>query len=163
MNEIEMLINDVSLLFKDDQELNELIKCLRDLSLCFGKSTKNGYSAASSVGKGLKDGNKIVNIPEELKGYKDYLNSADNSKQLKWHIAGKEYMYLGCSCPYCTSEIVSKKQTILKVAEEYDSKTIEHLNKVLDKFERLKDYFTEDTNDKITEITQSIDGISKEK
>ena len=72
-------------------------------------------------------------------------------------------MYLGCSCPYCTSEIVSKKQTILKVAEEYDSKTIEHLNKVLDKFERLKDYFTEDTNDKITEITQSIDGISKEK
>lgn len=163
MNEIEMLINDVSLLFKDDQQLNELIKCLRDLSLCFGKSTKNGYSAASSVGKGLKDGNKIVNIPEELKVYKDYLNSADNSKWLKWHIAGKEYMDLGCSCPYCTSEIVSKKQTILKVAEEYDSKTIEHLNKVLDKFERLKDYFTEDTNDKITEITQSIDGISKEK
>lgn len=161
MKEIESLTQDIRELFKDDFELNNLVNDLTELSLCFGKS-KKGYSASSSLGKGLKNGNKIANIPEELKSYEDYLNNENNVKWLKWQISGKDYIDISCKCPYCSSEISSKKKNILKVSEEYNSKVIEHLNKVLDVFNKLSGYFTDDTNNKISEITHSINGISNE-
>lgn len=77
-------------------------------------------------------------------------------------MTGKEYLDISCKCPYCTSDVIDKKETILKVSKEYDSKMVEHLNKVLEVFNNLSRYFTDETNKKINEITQSIDGISKE-
>lgn len=161
MSEIDDLVNEVQQLFYEDEELNKLIKDFEELILCFGK-TKNKLSAAASIAKGLKDGNKINNIPEELKDYKEYLINKDNIKWLKWQISGNNYIDISCKCPYCACEITENKSRILSVANEYDSKVIEHLNRVLEVFDRLEIYFTEDTNNKIQDITHSINGLSKE-
>lgn len=161
MNDIEELTISVRNQFKEDTDLNKLISDLIQLSECFGKS-KTGYSASSSIGKGFKDGNKLIHIPKELEVYEEYLKNDLNIKWLKWQMTGKEYLDIGCKCPYCASDVMDKKETILKVSKEYDSKMVEHLNKVLEVFNSLSRYFTDETNKKINEITQSIGGISKE-
>ena len=52
-------------------------------------------------------------------------------------------------CPYCSEEVEEKKETILRVAEEYDPKTVEQLNKMLQVFEQLLPYFSADTQSKM--------------
>ncbi|WP_194191203.1 hypothetical protein [Clostridium chrysemydis] len=161
MSEIENLIKEVRDTFNKNTELDKLIQDLNTLTECFGKSS-NGYSAAGSIGKGLKNGNKIIHIPDGLEEYGDYIKSDLNSKWLKWQVTGKEYLDISCKCPFCTTDITSNKEKVLKVSEEYDSKHIEHLNKVMNVFDNLKLYFTDETNKKIREITQSISGLSRE-
>ncbi|QQT90547.1 hypothetical protein I6I93_06505 [Peptoniphilus harei] len=49
-------------------------------------------------------------------------------------------------CPYCANEVEEvRKKTILKVSEEYDTKSVEHLNKMLEVFELLNPYFSIET------------------
>lgn len=158
---INKLIESITNTFKENEDLDILINDLKELSVCFGKS-KSGYSAAGSIGKGLGKGNKIENIPEGLVGYSEYLRSDSNAQWLKWQMSGKDYLEIAHKCPYCTSDIETKKETILLVSTEYDAKVIEHLNKVISVFERLNTYFTKITNDKISIITKNINGILPE-
>lgn len=161
MVEIEKLIEEVREKFNKNPELDKLIEDLNILIECFGKS-KSEYSAAGSIGKGLKDGNKLIHIPVELKEYSEYIKSNVNSQWIKWQVTGKKYIDISCKCPFCTSDITTKKEKVLKVSEEYDSKYIEHLNKVLNVFNNLGVYFTDETNKIISEITKSINGLSIE-
>lgn len=161
MTEIENLVIEVRDAFNKNPELDKLIQDLNTLTECFGKSS-SGYSAVGSIGKGLKNGNKIIHIPDGLEEYGDYIKSDINSKWIKWQVSGKEYLNISCKCPFCTTDITTKKEKILKVSEEYDSKYIEHLNKVMDVFNNLRLYFTDETNKKIDEITKSINGLSSE-
>lgn len=161
MVEIENLVIEVRDTFNKNPELDILIQDLNTLTECFGKSS-SGYSASGSIGKGLKNGNKIIHIPDELEEYGDYIKSNINSKWIKWQMSGKEYLDISCKCPFCTSDITTKKEKVLKVSEEYDSKYIEHLNKVMEVFNNLKLYFTDETNKKIDEIIKSINGLSSE-
>ena len=63
-------------------------------------------------------------------------------------------------CPYCSGSVKETKQTILKVSEEYDPKTVEHLNKILEIFKSLTPYFANDTAEKIEEIAKNVSGIT---
>ncbi|MGE3593839.1 MAG: hypothetical protein AB7G52_15275, partial [Arcobacter sp.] len=46
--------------------------------------------------------------------------------------------------------------------QNYDSKLIEHLNKVIHTVSKLKSYFTEDTYNKIIAISKNVDGLQSE-
>lgn len=162
IQQIEALIKEIKDTFSQSESLGTLINDLTELSECFGKS-KTGYSAAGSIGKGIGKGNKVAHIPEGLEDYSEYITNENNSQWVKWQVSGSKFLEIANKCPYCTSnEIGENKEKIKKVADEYDSKMIEHLNKVLSVFTRLDEYFTDDTNRKIKEITGNIDGISKE-
>ncbi|SPY47918.1 Uncharacterised protein [Peptoniphilus harei] len=59
---------------------------------------------------------------------------------------GKSYLDMDNICPYCANEVEEvRKKTILKVSEEYDTKSVEHLNKMLEVFELLNPYFSIET------------------
>ncbi len=73
LKEINDLIADISETFSNNEDLNLLISELTELSNCFGKHTKIGYSESSPLAKGIGKGNKLENIPDELKGYSEYL------------------------------------------------------------------------------------------
>ena len=161
MKEIDLLINEVRQLFQADDTLKKLISDSEELIGCFGNA-KSGLSASGKIAKGLKSGNKLNNIPEELKDYEEYLNNKDNIKWLKWQMTGNSYLGISCRCPYCTAEMENRKEVVLKVAKEYDSKIIEHLNKILEVFNNLNEYFTEETNSEIQKITHSVVGLSTE-
>lgn len=162
MKEINNLLVNIKNTFVEDEEIEELIKNLRNLGLSFGKS-KKGYAANSALNKGLGNGNKIKNIPKGLEDFSDYLNSNLNSKWLKWQLSGNEYLDISNSCPYCTSKnIEDNKIKIQNLKKEYDVKVIEHLNNILDVFSKLNIYFNEDVKSKINDITTNINGITEE-
>lgn len=162
MKEINNLLANIKETFVNDDTIQQLIENLKKLSECFGKS-KNGYSASSSLARGLGNGNKIENIPNVLEDYSEYLKSDLNSKWLKWQFDGKEYLEITNKCPYCaTNNINSKRAKIEILNKEYDPKLIEHLNKILDVFNKLNIFFNEEVNKKIIEISKNINGISPE-
>lgn len=162
---INDLIKDTKKTFDQNPELDGLISDFTTFVDGFGKA-QSGYSAAGSLGKALGKGNKVYNVPDALTPFKSYIQSYSNginAKWLKWHLSGNEFINIAHQCPYCASGANDEtKKTILKVSEEFDSKTIEHLNKILDVFDKLKNYFSDETNQKIEEISKSITGISSE-
>lgn len=109
--EIEKLLKNISVTFKEHPELDGLIDAFQNFVAGFGKA-KSGYSAAGSIGKGIGKGNKIDNIPEGLEVYTSYLKNENNVKWLKWQMDGKSYLDMDSICPYCANEVeeVRKKQ-----------------------------------------------------
>ncbi|CAC9643922.1 hypothetical protein [uncultured Gammaproteobacteria bacterium] len=162
ITEIENITADIKNAFSSNNELDEIINDLSELSGCFGKS-KTGYSAAGSIGKGLGKGNKIENIPDGLESYSEYLRSDQNTKWIKWQVMGNTFIDISNNCPYCTSSTEEKKEDIKRVSGEYDAKSIEHLIKVLSVVERLDKYFSDDCRNNIFEITKNKIGLSEEK
>ncbi len=148
ITEIENITADIKNAFSNNNELDEIINDLSELSGCFGKS-KTGYSAAGSIGKGLGKGNKIENIPDGLESYSEYLRSDQNTKWIKWQVMGNTFIDISNNCPYCTSSTEEKKEDIKRISDEYDAKSIEHLIKVLSVVERLDKYFSDDCRNNI--------------
>lgn len=159
IKEIQKLLNGINVTFQNHPELDTLIKVFQQFIEGFGKA-KSGYSAAGAIGKGIGKGNKIDNIPEGLEVYEPYLKNDDNVKWIKWQLEGKHYLDMADQCPYCSGSINETKKTILKVSEEYDAKAVEQLNKMLEVFQNLMPYFSDDTIFKIEEIAKNVTGIT---
>lgn len=163
MQEIKNLLQEINKAFQDHPELDTLIQNFSQFVEGFGKA-KSGYSSSGAIGKSLGKGNKITHIPHGLEAYEPYLSQTQNAlnvKWLKWQMDGKTYLDIADQCPYCSGSIDSTKETILKVSNEYDSKSIEHLNKILSVFENLLPYFSDETAEKIKEISDNVEGITK--
>ncbi|WP_454064916.1 hypothetical protein [Candidatus Nitrospira salsa] len=140
MEKIDDLISDIKETFRNNEHLEEVIKDLTELSDSFGRS-KSGYSAGGRIGKAVGKGNKVENIPENLKPFAPFLRISENVRWIKWHIDGNDFLEVANYCPYCTSSTKEKREKILAVSKEYDHKSIEHLNKLLEILKRLGQYF----------------------
>lgn len=161
IEEINDLIKSISETFEKNGDIEDMLRDLYELGGCLG--TAKGLSKSSSFYKALGEGNKLENIPKVLQAYKPFIRHNENVRWLKWQMTGNDYVNISNICPYCTADgIVEKKETILAVKQNYDSKLIEHLNRVIGVVQRLKSYFVEDTYNKIYIISQSIDGLKEE-
>lgn len=161
IKQIESLLQSVNIAFQNHPELDELIDVFLKFVEGFGKA-KNGYSAAGAIAKGIGKGNKIRNIPKGLEVYETYLKDKNNIKWLKWQIDGKAYLDMAEQCPYCTAKMEkTRREIILQVSDEYDTKSIEQLNKMLEVFELLYPYFVENTCQKIKEIAHNVADITE--
>ncbi|MGH1378982.1 MAG: AAA family ATPase, partial [Alphaproteobacteria bacterium] len=161
LEEIEGITAEIKHTFKDNEEIDKVVSDLIELGGCFGRA-KSGYSAASSIGKGIGGGNKIENIPVGLEPYTEFLQSDQNTSWIKWQINGNSFLELSDNCPYCTSPAKEKHNEIKKVSDEFDAKSIEHLTKVLSVVERLDQYFSEDARNQIFAITRNKTGLTEE-
>lgn len=160
MEEIAKLVSTIANTFKENPELDQLISDLTVFVNSFG-NTQNGYSKAGELGKSLGKGNKLQSIPDDLKEYEPFLKATGTSvKWLKWQAQGKEYLEIAEKCPYCVSAITTPKETILKVSDEYDTKYLALLSKILEVFDSLKHYFNAPTQQAIDGIVINTDGIS---
>lgn len=161
MIEINDLIKDISKTFDENQDIEVMLNDLNELLQSFGSA--NGLSKSSSFYKAVGKGNLLENIPKELEVYSDFIKHDKNTTWLTWQMKGKDYLDISNCCPFCTSSsIEEKKQTIKAIGDKYDSKLIEHLNKVINTVSKLSSYFTEDTYTKIIDISKNIDGLQKE-
>jgi ABC-type Mn2+/Zn2+ transport system ATPase subunit len=161
---INTLIENVKIIFNDNDELNIIIKDLEELSSSFGKS-KDGYAKSGKLAKSIGSGNKLQNIPQGLEEYSDYLHSENNVKWLKWQMDGsKSYLNIKeDKCPYCTAKVEeSKKEMIEKVSKEYNATAINHLVQMLGVFERLRKYFSDDVKQELSTIIANSSGLSTE-
>lgn len=161
--EIEAMLSGIREAFEENADIDAMISDLSILVSGFGKETKkSSYSAASPIGKGIAKGNKIENIPIELENYSDFLVSKDNVKWIKWQLSGSQFLDISDDCPYCTSPSKEKKENIKLLGKEFDAKSIEHINKIVDVLDELSKYFTPEANSKLRAITTNKAEISEE-
>lgn len=161
IEKIDALVKEVKETFKGDSTIDSLISDLAILSDSFGKS-KTGYSEAGALAKAIGKGNKIANVPKGLESFSDFLKCSENSKWLRWQIEGNSFVNISKNCPYCSTPTEDKKEVIFKVAVEYDPKSIEHLNKIMDILEKLSKYFSDDTKIQLRKLKNNLNGFSKE-
>lgn len=136
---------------------------LDTLLKAFGKATKtSSYSAASPIGKSTAKGNIISNVPVGLEAYSPFLQSENNVTWLKWQMDGSKFLDLSTDCPYCTQPAAEKRETIMRINQEYDAKTVEHLNSLVETIERLSTYFSDDANEKLSNIMHSKAALTDE-
>lgn len=163
LRDINGLIEIVQKQFIGNDEIEELIKDLTKISESFGNPTQSGgLSNAGIVLKTLNKGNPRDNIPRGLEDYRDFIQNEKNVQWLKWQNDGRSFREITKGCPYCTSNIDSRKEQIDQISDTYNPKTIENLNMILEVFHRLGKYFSEDTRNIIDILIKCIDGLSKE-
>lgn len=160
MKDIEARVEAIKNILAADQEISTLISDFNELSLGFGKPTKTGIHGSSNIAKAFKGGNKVHHIPQGLESYKSYIQHPENYKWIQWQIDGKNYIDVSTDCPYCTTDIQDKKDTIRKVSEVYEPKAIQNLNKLVSVFQRLGQYFSDETKSQIDQFVANIDGYS---
>ena len=159
---IQGILSSASKAFEAESELNNILDDLTEFIKAFGKNAKTGIAASGALAKGLSRGNVIRNIPKELEGYSDYLRNDKNATWLKWQSTGREFLTISKMCPFCARDITDQKEKVNKLNNEYDSKTIEHLANILNIFDRFGHYCSEDTNQKVRDITKCVNGLSEE-
>ena len=162
MKEIEDHVGTLKKLFSEDKDIDDLIIDLNELSKSFGTPVKSGIHGSSAMAKAFGDGNKIRHIPEGLEDYKDFIQSDNITKWVKWQIDGKQYSEASDNCPYCVGDIQDKKEKIERVSQEYDPKKIDNLNKIISVFQRLDKYFSDETKAKINDFVNCIDGYTND-
>jgi energy-coupling factor transporter ATP-binding protein EcfA2 len=160
LEEIEDLIKEVKTALTSDPEIERLIADFEEISGSFGKPTKAGIHGSSNLAKALKDGNKVENIPIGLEGYASYIRHESGYKWIKWQQDGSTYLNVGEDCPYCTSDIKEKRETIERVSAVYDPKSIESLNRIVATFERLDKYFSDSTKEQIAKFVRNVEKYS---
>lgn len=158
---IEAIVDKIKSVYRNEPSLEEFLGVLRELSGSF-KTTKTGISKSSSGYKALEGGNKFEHIPVGLEAYAPFLRDAKNVSWIGWQQQGQQYMDISEDCPFCTSPTSEKKTTITRVSQEYDKNTINHLTKIIAVFEKLGNYFSENTSYIIETITKLKDGLQPE-
>ena len=160
--EIENIVSEVKQVFSTDESLNDFLNDLKTLAASF-KLTQAGISRASPALKGLASGNKIQHIPAGLEGYTPFLQNSQNVNWIDWQIKGKPFLDISDDCPFCTSHATeTKKEQILRVGEEYDKNTIKHLSGLINSLEKLGEYFSTESKEKLDIITSLRDGLQDE-
>lgn len=163
MEAIDRNLLEIKKTFEKSEALEQITNDLLQLSQCFGKKTKDQpFHGSSTIGKSIGKGNKLVNIPKQLNGFADYLNSKENVGWINWQIKGNAYVDISSACPYCTSPTEDKKEVIKAVSKEFDSKVIENLNKLKDIFDKLKKYFSIEAQENFQSLFNNATEISPE-
>lgn len=165
IEEINQLISGIGETFQKDPELESLLEVLGDFVDSFGKLTRKGeVSKSSRVYKGLGAGVQIQNIPESLLAYAPYLRKSEkgtNVRWLKWQSGGKSFLDIKSQCPYCTASIEDTHEMIVELSSIYDSKEVEHSNAVLDLFEAVMPYFSQQANEHISKIADDMTNMEE--
>lgn len=164
MQEIEELFEGIKSAFDGNEILSSAILDLKEVRDAFGV-TKSGALSKSSKGyKAFGSGNKIENIPIQLKPFEAFIKSEQPANWIAWQTKGNSFLDLSDNCPYCASDLrePEKKDIAKQVSKEYDSKTIEHLNTLQAIISRLGKYFEKSCRDILEKITKSKIELSPE-
>jgi len=162
MAEINELTKIIQEMFAQNKDIDELINDFNELSSSFGKPVKSGIHGSSNISKAFKGGNKVHNVPKEVEDYKEYIQSENNIKWIKWIIDGRVYLDLSDNCPYCVTNISTKKEKIAKISDIYEPRVIEYLNKIVSVFSRLDKYFSDSTKTIVNKFINTVDGYTDE-
>ena len=160
--EISDLVLTTRKQFTNNPELETLISNLKELSAAFKITATGKLSKASTGMKGLAGGNKVEHIPEGLEEYQPFIQSQKSVNWIDWQSKGhKEFSELSDSCPFCTEDAKGRKEQISRVSQEYDKNIIKNLMSIIDVIGKLGDYFSDDTRNKLGEITSLKEGMER--
>lgn len=155
---IDTILENVTKIFIETEELTNIIRDFESLLNSF-KTTKTTISKSSTGYKALKDGNKLENIPDELKSYTPFLKNESCTSWLDWQMKGEKFLEIAEDCPFCTSPTTSKKETIKSISKTYNKTTIKNLTAILEAIDNLGDYFSSKCKATLQSITKKHNGL----
>ena len=159
IEKIESILEHIKKIFAEKKELEKIISDFESLSKSFTTTKSGDISKTSAVYRGLKDGNKIENIPTNLIGYKSFLQSKDCTSWLDWHIKAEKFIDLSDDCPYCASSTVENKEVIKSVTDTYDKNIIRNFTAIIEAIDNLGIYFSDDAKRTLESITKKPSGL----
>lgn len=153
--EIEELLIHSREAFKKNAELEEIIKCLNELSNSIGN-----VGAVSSVVKAISSSRKTENIPQPLKIFEPIIRNSDNNinaKWISWHQGGSAFTsYVPNICPYCTASTKGTGDIISLIDGTYTkAKDFEHYNSLSDVINKLTIYLKKEAVLRLNEILRN--------
>lgn len=160
LSDIKNYINNSDVITLVNNKKNELDSII-DL-------TTNGISIkGTKLGKALNDGNKIIDIPNQLEAYTPYLTSQSNHvKWYKWFSQGKELTIDNC-CPYCVKNLEENMEEIITSIDGLFKPTnvekIDLVNKVISDLSNSLNDDSIATLNAILNNTESASNEDKEK
>lgn len=159
-NQIELLLKEIKNVFSENSDLNKIISDFESLSKSF-TTTQTGLSKSSALYKGLKNGNQIQHIPQQLKGFSKLIKDKKCVSWLDWQSKGEEFLNISEDCPYCTSSTEGKKETIKSVSTYYDKNVVKNFSVIIEALNNLGEYFSETTNLTLKTITEKQTGLEQ--
>ncbi len=160
---IEAQLENIKKVFLNNEELGQVVSDFESLSKSF-KTTQTSISDTSAISKALKDGNKMENIPENIKEYTPFIQDKKNCvKWLGWQTEGNTFSEGHDDCPYCVSPNDSnRKDKIKSVSENYDKNVIKNFLIIIKAVEDLGDYFSPSAKEKLNTILKKTEGLQQE-
>lgn len=159
--QIEQMFEALKHTFSEQADFNEALSGFMELRDAFNL-TKGGGVAKNSKGyKALGVGGRLKNVPEDLQGYREFLDSDDPAGWITWQSKGKSYLSYSDNCPFCSVPSLDKA-TAARVSEVYESTAVKHMSFLRSTIDRLGRYFEPGYLRQIEELTNSIAGISPE-
>lgn len=134
-NETDELLADTVKRLRDEGKVAELLSTVNNLLSCFGKVSKQTYSKASPIAKGIVSrGNLVEHISPKFGSFTPLIQG-DNAKEwLQWRDKGGKYNSRGV-CPYCGKVL---EQSDLESGNEmqvvYGGKYIDNCTKTIATF-----------------------------
>lgn len=162
MQGIQTALREINQSFRDSPELDLLIRAFSQFVDGCGHS-QTGLATSGAIYKAFGKGNHINHVPVGLEAYAPYLcntQDANNVKWIKWQSEGLKFLDIADQCPYCSGSVVQTKDQIKRVSDEFDSKAVEHLNRMLSLFNDLSPYFSPATNATLSQITNNADAMT---
>lgn len=133
--ETDELLADAVKRLRDEGKVAELLSTVNNLLSCFGKVSKQTYSKASPIAKGIvSKGNLVEHISPKFGSFTPLIQG-DNAKEwLQWRDKGGKYNSRGV-CPYCGKVL---EQSDLETGNEmqavYGGKYIDNCTKTIATF-----------------------------
>lgn len=92
MEEVDVLLSGIKNAFYGNDNIEQVLSDLKELREAFGKTGKSGAIPKNSkIHKAFGGGNKVENIPEELKPFELFIKSEEPSKWISWQIKGNDF------------------------------------------------------------------------
>ena len=147
--EINAKLDKVKMSINSNEKIDELISIYNqiDKEIKIISSNKLGNSG---VIRSLSNGNKIINIPDEIKNYSPFLKSSLKIKWYDWYSKG--FDFYNEQCPFCTTGIknlVKEKELVDNLFVKNDVTHISTTSELIDKL-------SDSTNTKKDELLKSI-------
>ncbi len=163
-NRINSFLENINNTFTINNELNIFIEKTSNFLKNCKQNTDGSFSQNSVLGKSLINGNKLENLPIEIKVYSKFLNSNRSTDWYTWQAKGIEEFYnLSSRCPFCARKSVhSLDKSIQGVHEHFDKSYVTNLNKMLVSFEDISDYITTSSRNKIKKLKRCIESLNDE-
>lgn len=127
IDEIEELFAALQETFVDLPEFDEAVHAFTHLCDVFGVTKAGALSKSTKGYKAMAAGGKLKNIPEPLKGYSGFLQSADPASWVAWQAKGKTFLDLSDNCPFCSTESLDKARAEL-VSKEYETASVKNMS-----------------------------------
>ncbi len=166
IEDINRILNIVKEYVSENSIIDNLIIQRNELNKILKLNAKRTSINSTGLGKALATGNKIINIPEELSEFSEFLNFKDKVKWYSWQNSGREYIVEN-KCPFCAKKLDDKFKAYMETLDNlFDKKNVEALSKMESIFENISNLISEDTNKFIDDILKDenpISDINKEK